>query len=204
MTEVTAISASTRDRAGKGAARATRRSGLVPGVIYGAKLPPVCIALDPRLVWSEINKPGFMTKLFDIDLGAGGKHRCLPRDVQLHPVTDKPVHVDFVRVSADQRLHVAVPVHFANHDKSPGLKKGGVLNVEHHTIQVTCSADHIPHEVVIDLTGKEIGNAVHVGDLSFPEGVTPYHLDAGETVATIAPPTVAKQAEGAEGGAPAA
>jgi large subunit ribosomal protein L25 len=200
MSVITAIVAELRDRAGKGAARATRRSGKVPGVIYGAKLTPICIQLDPRVLWAEMLKPGFTTKLFDVDLGKDGKHRCLARDVQMQPVTDQPIHIDFMRVSADARLHVNVPVHFVNHDKSPGIKKGGVLNVEHHTIQVTCSPESIPAEFSIDLAGKEIGASVHVSDLQMPAGVTPYHLDMSETVATIAPPTVAKagEAEGAE------
>ncbi|MGE5505467.1 MAG: 50S ribosomal protein L25/general stress protein Ctc [Actinomycetota bacterium] len=195
MTEVTTIAATLRDRAGKGAARATRRAGGVPAVIYGGKQAPVCITLEPKILWAEMQKPGFTTKLFDVDLGKDGKHRCLARDVQMHPVTDKPVHVDFMRVSADARLHVAIPVHFVNQDKAPGIKRGGVLNVEHHTIEVTCSPDNIPHEIVVDLAGKEIGAAVHVSDLALPAGVKAYHLEGGETVATIAPPTVAKAAE---------
>jgi large subunit ribosomal protein L25 len=198
MTEVTTLAATLRDRAGKGAARATRRAGSVPAVIYGAKQAPVCIAIEPKLLWAEMHKSGFTTKLFEIDLGEGGKHRCLARDVQLHPVTDKPLHVDFLRVAADARLHIAIPVHFVNQDKAPGIKKGGVLNIEHHTIGVTCSPDNIPHEIVVDLAGKDIGHAVHVGDLALPAGVTPYHLDAGETVATIAPPTVAQAGEATE------
>jgi large subunit ribosomal protein L25 len=195
MSEVTAIVAELRDRAGKGAARATRRTGKVPGVIYGAKQTPICIQLDPRVLWAEMRKSGFSTRLFDVDLGAGGKHRCLARDVQMQPVTDQPIHVDFMRVSSDARLHVNVPVHFVNQDKSPGIKRGGVLNIEHHNIQVTCSPDNIPHEFSIDLAGKDIGVSIHVADLQMPAGVTPYHLELTETVATIAPPTVAKAGE---------
>jgi large subunit ribosomal protein L25 len=194
MTDITAIAAEVRDRAGKGAARATRREGKVPGVIYGAKQDPICIAMTPRALWIELHKGGFTTKLFEVDLGAGGKHTCLARDVQFHPVTDQPLHVDFMRVDADHVVHVKIPVHCINQDKSPGIKRGGVLNIEHHEIEVTCSPHIIPKEIRIDLTGQEIGHAVHVGDLALPLGVKPYHLAATATVITIAPPTVARTA----------
>jgi large subunit ribosomal protein L25 len=192
MSEAIVLAAELRERSGKGAARATRRSGLVPGVIYGEKQAPVCIQLDPRVVWAQITKSGFFTQLFDVDLGANGKHRCLARDVQMHPVTDQPIHIDFMRVSADHAIHVSVPVHFANDTKSPGIKKGGVLNVEMHEIEVLCSPDAIPHELVIDLTGFEIGHSVHVKDLALPAGVKLYHVAADATVASIAAPTVAR------------
>ncbi len=192
MSAVTTIAAEIRDRAGKGAARATRRSGKVPGVVYGAKQAPICIALDPRVLWAELNRPGFSTRLFDINLGSGGTERCLARDVQFHPVSDQPLHVDFMRVAADTVLHVKVPVHCINADKAPGIKRGGVLNIEHHEIEVTCLADAIPPEFVIDLTGLDIGASVHVSALALPEGVKPYHLTGDATVATIAPPTVSR------------
>lgn len=199
MTDIAAIVAEMRDRAGKGAARATRREGKVPGVIYGAKLPAICIAFDPRILWAELNKPGFTTRLFDIDLGTGGKHRCLARDIQFHPVTDQPMHADFMRVSADAVVHVKVPVHCINQDKSPGIKRGGVLNIEHHEILVSCAPDVIPHGIDIDLAGMEIGASVHVGQLALPAGVKPYHLADDATVVTIAPPTVGRgEAAGAE------
>ncbi|MGE5547714.1 MAG: 50S ribosomal protein L25/general stress protein Ctc [Solirubrobacterales bacterium] len=192
MTEISAIVAELRDRAGKGAARATRREGKVPGVIYGAKQAPVCIALDPRVLWAELHKPGFTTKLFDVDLGKGGKHRCLARDVQFHPVTDQPVHVDFMRVSADHVVHVKVPVHVVNQDKSPGVKRGGVVTIELHEVEVACAPDVIPTELAIDLTGLDIGDAVHISQLKLPAGVKPYHIGTEQTVVTIAPPTVAR------------
>ncbi len=203
MSDITAIAAELRDRAGKGAARATRRTGKVPGVIYGAKQAPVCIALDPRVLWVELSKPGFTTRLFDIDLGTGGTQRCLARDVQFHPVKDQPIHVDFMRVSADAIVHVKVPVHTANADKAPGIKRGGVLNIEHHEIEVICAPDVIPHEIVVDLTGMDIGHSVHVGQLALPEGVKPYHLSPEATVVTIAPPTVVKVEAGTEAAAAA-
>lgn len=202
MTEISAIVAELRDRAGKGAARATRREGKVPGVIYGDKKAPVCIALDPRVLWAELKKAGFTTKLFDIDLGKGGKERCLARDVQFHPVTSQPVHVDFMRVSADHAIHVKVPVHAVNADKAPGVKRGGVVTLDLHEIEVTCSPDVIPASVDIDLTGADIGFSVHVGELKLPAGVKPYHVGSTQTVVTIAPPTVVRAEAEAE--APAA
>ncbi|CAA7624394.1 50S ribosomal protein L25/general stress protein Ctc [Magnetospirillum sp. UT-4] len=198
MTEISTIAAELRDRAGKGAARATRREGKVPGVIYGAKQDPICIAIDPRIIWAELHKPGFKTRLFDVDLGKGGKHRCLARDVQYHPVNDQPMHIDLMRVAADAVVHVKVPVHVANADKSPGVKRGGVVNLELHEIEVTCAPDLIPHEFVVDLAGLDIGAAVHVGQLGLPKGVTPYHVAADATVVTIAPPTVGKADAAAE------
>lgn len=192
MSSVTTLTATVRDRVGKGAARATRRSGLVPGVIYGAKQAPVAFSIDPRPVWVELRKPGFHTRLFDIDLGVGGKHRVVARDVQFHPVTDQPIHLDFLRVSADSLLHVKVPVHCVNHDKSPGIKKGGVLNIEHHEIEVTCTPDHIPADYTIDLSGFEVGASVHLKDIALGAGVVPYHLSLDATIVTIAPPTVAR------------
>jgi len=194
MSSVASFAATVRERVGKGAARATRRSGLVPGVIYGDKQSPIAIAIDPRVIWSELNKPGFTTRLFSIDLGKDGKHSCLARDVQFHPVTDRPHHVDFLRVSADSVVHVKVPVHCVNHDKSPGIKRGGVLNIEHHEIEVTCSPGHIPAEYVIDLAGFEIGISIHLSQIALGEGVKPYHLAAEATIVTIAPPTVSREA----------
>ncbi|MGE4278317.1 MAG: 50S ribosomal protein L25/general stress protein Ctc [Magnetospirillum sp.] len=190
MTEISAIVAELRDRAGKGAARSTRREGKVPGVIYGGKQDPICIAIDPRVIWAELHKPGFKTRLFDVDLGNGGKHRCLCRDVQFHPVTDQPLHIDLMRVSADAVVHVKVPVHVTNADKSPGVKAGGVVSLEMHEVEVTCAPDLIPGEIVVDLSGKDVGYSVHVSELALPAGVTPYHVGAAAAVLTIVPPTV--------------
>jgi large subunit ribosomal protein L25 len=192
MSNVATFAATVREQVGKGAARATRRSGLVPGVIYGDKQAPVAIAIDPRIIWSELNKPGFKTRLFSIDLDNAGNHKCLARDVQFHPVTDRPIHVDFLRVSKDSVVHVKVPVHCINHDRSPGIKRGGVLNIEHHEIEVTCSPDHIPSEYVIDLSGYEIGASLHLSHVVLGEGVQAYHLAAEATIVTIAPPTVGR------------
>src|SRR5689334_4772990 len=137
MTEIITLSAERRDRAGKGAARATRRAGRVPAVIYGDKKEPLLISLEPRALSRELQKPGFFAKLLNLTVD-GETVRTLPRDVQVHPVSDAPLHVDFMRVGASTKITVAVPVQFVNQDKSPGLKRGGSLNIVRHEIELVC------------------------------------------------------------------
>jgi large subunit ribosomal protein L25 len=189
MADVTSLPARARDRAGKGAARSTRRAGLVPGVIYGSKEAPLLVALDPRHLEPQVNKEGFFTRMFDLDID-GKKHRVLPRDVQFHPVSDRPEHVDFLRVSAATRVTVAVPVRFINESASPGIKKGGVLNIVRHSIDLVCQADKIPSSITIDLTGRDIGDSIHISHIPLSEGVQPQIRDRDFTIATIAAPTV--------------
>lgn len=196
------IKGSVRPRAGKGAARQSRRDGLVPAVIYGDGQAPTTLAIDLKELSLVISKGRFGATLFDIDLD-GTKHRVIPRDVQLHPVKDIPVHVDFQRVGAKSRIRVAVPTRFINDAASPGLKRGGVLNVVRHVVEVTCPADSIPAEFVFDLTGLEIGRSIHISATHMPEGVRPTIVGRDFTVATIAG-AVAEEAEkaaGAEGDA---
>ena len=195
MVDATKIAAQPRERAGKGAARAVRRAGQVPGVIYGEKAAPTLIALDPKAVQAEIDKPGFFTRVFDVEVN-GKVERTLARDVHLHPVTDRPEHVDFMRVGAATRIRVAVPVKFANQDKSPGLKRGGVLNVVRHTIEVYCRIDTIPQAFTIDLDGLDIGDSVHISKVKLPEGVRPTITTRDFTIATIGAPSGMKSAEG--------
>ena len=190
MSEVSNITVVARDRAGKGEARATRRLGLVPGVIYGNKQTPVTIALDPRILIAEMNKPGFFSRLFNISLD-GKIEQAVCRDIQRHPVTSAALHVDFLRVSGDAKIHVHVPVHFANQDQCPGLKHGGVLNVVAHEVEIVAPGNAIPDEVVVDLAGLEIGASVHVSQVVLPEGVSIVTHAKDITLATIAAPTVA-------------
>jgi large subunit ribosomal protein L25 len=197
MSEIIVLEAEVRDRAGKGAARATRRAGRIPAVIYGDKKEPVMISLDPKPFGRQLNRAGFFSHLFDVNID-GKKHRVLPRDVQLHPVTDAPLHVDFVRVTAHTKTHVHVPVHFDNHAASPGLKRGGVLNIVRHDIELSCSADSIPERIDIDLTGLEIGDSVHISAIKLPEGAHPVIADRDFTIATIAAPTVKTEDAGDE------
>ncbi|MDR3438484.1 50S ribosomal protein L25/general stress protein Ctc [Telmatospirillum sp.] len=190
MSEVTTLNVEARDRAGKGAARDTRRLGKVPGVIYGNKLPPISIALDPRVLWTEMNKPGFLTRLFDISVN-GKVERVLCRDVQRHPVNEQALHVDFLRVSAESKVHVHVPVHFINQEQSVGIKRGGVLNVVHHELEVIAPANAIPEALVIDLASLDIGGSVHLSSMALPAGVTVVSHEKNMTIATVSAPTVA-------------
>ncbi len=198
MSEVQSMPAERRERAGKGAARATRRAGRIPGVIYGNKQEPVLISIEPRHLQRELQKAGFFATLFDLELD-GQRHRVLARDVQFDPVTDRPLHIDFLRVAADTKVNVEVPVVFINEELSPGLKRGGVLNVVRHEIELICAADQIPTSITVDLQGLEIGDTVHISTVKLPEGVTPAITDRDFTVASIAAPTVAPvEAETAE------
>jgi large subunit ribosomal protein L25 len=202
MSEVHSLGALPRARAGKGAARQTRRDGRVPGVIYGNKQDPVMISLEPKEFTRELHKSGFFATLFDVALD-GAKHRVLPRDVQFDPVTDRPIHVDFLRVSADTKVHVNVPVIFRNELASPGLKRGGVLNIVRHDIELICAADRIPHELIVDLTGLDIGDSVHISAIKLPDGVAPAIADRDFTVATIVAPSAQKGEAEAAAAAPA-
>ncbi len=189
MADVSTIAATPREGVGKGAARAVRRNGMVPGMIYGNQLEPVMVNVGRPLLDRELGQPGFFIRLVDIEVD-GEKHRVLPREVQFHPVTDAPLHVDFLRFSASRKLNVAVPVRFLNEDDSPGLKRGGVLNIVRHEVEVQCTADNIPNEFEIDVAGLEIGDAIHASAISLPEGVAFSIADRDFTVATIAAPTV--------------
>jgi large subunit ribosomal protein L25 len=207
MPEAVVLQAEARDRAGKGAARATRRAGRVPAVIYGNKQPAVMLSLDPVALRQQLSRPGFFAHIFELKIG-GDAHRALARDVQFDPVTDRPLHVDFMRFSATTRIEVAVVVHFLNEEASPGLKMGGVLNIVRHEVDLVCSPENIPEFLTVDLTGLEIGDSVHISTVSLPEGVRPTITDRDFTIATIAAPTVmtaedeaAEAAEGAEEGA---
>ena len=207
MVEALKIAAQPRERAGKGAARATRRAGRVPAVIYGEKQAPQLIDLDPKELTMQIQKAGqsFFTRVFDVQLNGKGV-RVLPRDVQLHPVTDKPEHVDFMRVGEHTRIRVSIPVEFVNKDKSPGLKRGGVLNVVRHAIEVYCTVDNIPQVITVDLDGLDIGDSVHISKVKLPEGVRPTITTRDFTVAAVAAPSVLKspEEEAAEAAAKAA
>jgi large subunit ribosomal protein L25 len=189
MSDVQNLSAELRSRAGKGAARQTRRDGRVPGVIYGNKQPATLISVAPKELLKELRKRAFQATLFDIELG-GKKERVLPRDVQFDPVSDAPIHVDFMRVGEHTRVRVDVPVTFLNDAKSPGLKRGGVLNVVRHEIELICNVDNIPKVIEINLDGLDIGDSVHISMIKLPEGVRPSITDRDFTIASIAVPTV--------------
>src|SRR5215510_14378781 len=185
MAEAREIKASARPRAGKGGARAIRREGLVPGVLYGDKRDPQNIALDFKDLSLAVGRGKFLSTVHDLRLD-GSTYRVIPREVQLDPVTDTPLHVDFQRVGAGARIRVNVPVRFVNEALSPGLKRGGVLNIVRHEVEVTAPADAIPDYFEFNLEGLEIGRSVHISATRMPEGVKPTILNRDFTVATIA------------------
>ena len=203
MPDIIALSAQKRTQIGTGGARALRREGRVPATVYGAKADPVSISVDARTLGIELGKPGFFATLFDIDVD-GGKERVLCRDLQLDPIKDSPIHIDFLRVSATSRIDVAVPVHFVNEEESPGLKRGGVLNVVRHEIELSCRADSIPSQIIVDLSGRDIGDSIHISSISLPEGVSATIADRDFTIATVAAPTVVVEPEDAAAEAEAA
>ncbi len=189
----TMLAAEARAKAGKGAARAVRRTGAVPGVIYGDNKEPALISLSEKDLTLTMKKKGFFTQLCDLQVG-GQKFLVVPRDVQLDPVSDRPVHADFLRVSEKTVIHVEVPVRVINEKACPGITKGAVLNIVRHTVDVSCLATDIPDEFVIDLTGLEVGSSVHIEDLKLGKGVKPA-IQGNFTVATLVAPTVQKADE---------
>jgi large subunit ribosomal protein L25 len=188
MATYTTIEAEARARAGKGAARATRRAGKIPAVIYGARQSPDLIALDPRLVLREIHHSGWRSRLYEVKVG-NASTRALIRDVQFHPVTDQPEHVDFQRLAPGEKIRVAVTVVFHNEATSPGLKRGGVLNVVRHSVECLVDPDHVPPHFDADLGGLDINDNVRWSDLTGTDGVRPTIADRDFVVATVAAPT---------------
>lgn len=206
MREVTTIAAEARSRAGKGTARATRLTGRVPGVIYGEKQTPELISVEARELLKEMQKGSFFSRLFTVAVGSKTE-RVLARDVQLHPVTDRPIHVDFQRIGKDSKIRIFIPVHFLDQEKSPGLKKGGVLNIVRHEVEFFVQPDNIPESISISLEGMDIGHSIHISAFTLPAGVKAV-INRDFTVATVAAPTKEEEAapktEAAAAAAPAA
>ena len=194
MSEQLMLPAEARDRAGKGASRALRREGRVPAVVYGEKKEPLSIHVEEKLLTRMLSTGHFMNSVIMIDY-EGKPQRTLPKAVDFHPVTSRPIHVDFLRISEHTKVHVAVPVRFDNEEASPGLKRGGVLNVVQHELELVCDAAHIPNEIHIPLDGLDIGDSVHIGEVNLPEGVLPANQDEDFTVATIVAPSAMKAEE---------
>jgi large subunit ribosomal protein L25 len=188
------LKAEARDRVGKGSARELRRNGMIPAVIYGDKQPPVSIALPYKEVTMKIHDGGFMTTIATIDVD-GKKIRVLPKDYQLDPVRDFTMHVDFLRISKHTKVTVDVPMHFINEEESPGIKRGGVLNIVRHAVEVYCPADSIPEAFIGDLTGLDLGDGIHISDITLPEGIELTITDRDFTIATIAAPAGLKSEE---------
>jgi large subunit ribosomal protein L25 len=185
MSDTLTLAAETRDRVGKGASRSLRREGRVPAVIYGQNREPTAIHLEEKALVKALSTGHFFTTVVTLN-----GQRTLPKDVTFHPVTDRPIHVDFLRIRANETVTVQVPVTFVDEDESVYLKQGGVLNVVRHEIEVTCEASSIPTEITISLKGREIGDSIHISDVALPNGVEPSIDDRDFTVATIVPPTV--------------
>lgn len=187
MSQTTTITAELRDRAGKGTARATRRAGQIPAVIYGGKQPPVLLAINAKELEALSRKPGFFTHLFEIKTGQT-TIQALARDAQRHPISEFLEHVDFLRVDPKTKIHVAIPVKFINSDKAPGIKRGGVLNIVMHRIDMLVNASAIPESLPIDLTGLEINDSIHSASIQLPAGTSLVSKEEF-TIATIAAPS---------------
>ena len=207
MSEQLTLSAETRERAGKGASRAMRRDGRVPAVIYGQKQDPVSIHVEEKALVKALSSGHFMNSVVMIDIageagsagGDGGQARTLPKDVQFHPVTDRPLHVDFLRIGEHSKVTVGVPIRFVGEDDSRGLRRGGVLNAVRHDLELVCDAAEIPEEVEVNLAGLDIGDSLHISAVTLPEGTESAITDRDFTIATIVAPSGLKmEAEDAQ------
>ncbi len=188
MSEIIPLLGTPRLQTGKGGARVTRREGRIPGIIYGAGAEPLAISLDPVEIEKQANRHGFYSHIFEIEVD-GSKHRVLAREVQRDLITGKPHHVDFMRVSRRSRVHVEVDVRCVNEAASPGIAKGGIVNIALHSLDIVARADAMPEEIAVDLSGLEIGASVHAKEISLPEGAALGNVDPEDTVVTIAPPS---------------
>lgn len=203
MSDALNLSAELRERAGKGASRELRRNGRVPAVIYGGKEEPTLIHVEEKVLMQRLMTGHFMNSIVMIEIG-GKTLRTLPKDVAFHPVSDRPEHVDFLRLAADAKIHVEVPVVFTNEDASPGLKRGAVLNIVRHELELVCDADKIPGEIEIDVTGLDVGDSIHISHVTLPEGSASAITDRDFTIATVVAPSAlrrsdAEAADAAEG-----
>ncbi|PIR38750.1 MAG: 50S ribosomal protein L25/general stress protein Ctc [Alphaproteobacteria bacterium CG11_big_fil_rev_8_21_14_0_20_39_49] len=178
------LKAEIREQSGKGASRALRREGKVPAIIYGNKKEEISVATDQKELQKEYLRGNLTSRIYDLEVGKD-KISVLPRDVQLHPVSDVAIHADFQRVENDTKVHVLIPVHFLNRDKSIGLKRGGVLSIIRREIELICRADSIPEYLEIDLDGLKIGESLHSHSIKYPEGTHPAITDRDFTIAVI-------------------
>ena len=195
MSDQLTLSAETRDRAGKGASRELRRQNRIPAVIYGNKKDAEMIHVEEKALVKLLMTGHFMNSMIEIDLG-GKKQLALPKDVSFHPVSDRPTHVDFFRIAKGAKVEVNVPVVFINEEASPGLKRGGVLNVVRHELELVCEADKIPDDIQIDVTGFDVGDSIHISNVTLPAGSESKITDRDFTIATIVAPSAMKSSEG--------
>ena len=199
MAQAHTLSASARDMLGTGSARAIRREGNIPAILYGDKGEPVHLSVVSKEVMKELETPGIYSRIFDLNLD-GKNHKAISREIQFHPVTDRPQHIDFMRVSKTSKVHVFVTIDFINEAMAPGIKKGGMLNAVMHEIEMNCAADSIPEKITIDLTGLDIGDSIHMNDIKLPAGCELPHPDRNDTIAALAAPKVATADDGSAEG----
>jgi large subunit ribosomal protein L25 len=197
MSDALTLPAEARERAGKGASRALRRDGRVPAVIYGGKEEATTIHIEEKELVRQLGTGHFMNSIVMVDV-AGNSVRTLPKDVAFHPVSDRPIHVDFLRLAKDAKIEVSIPVIFINEDESPGLKKGGVLNVVRHDLELVCESDKIPDQIEIDVTGREVGDSIHISEITLPAGSESAITDRDFTIATLVAPSALKKSESEE------
>jgi large subunit ribosomal protein L25 len=195
MSETLHLSAEPREKVGKGASRVLRRAGRTPAVVYGGNLEPVAVHLEEKALKKALGTGHFLNSIVELTIG-DLIIRTLPKDVAFHPVSDRPEHVDFLRVSATHAVHVKVPVLFINEDASPGIKKGGVLNIVAHELELLAIPEAIPNDITVDLTGLDIGASIHMHDIVLPAGVKVITHEADATIATIVAPSALKSSDG--------
>ncbi len=194
MSEQLTLPAETRDRAGKGASRELRREGRVPAVVYGDKQEPLSVHVEEKLLTRLMANGHFMNTVVMVEVG-GKPNRTLPKDVQFHPVSSRPIHVDFLRIGEHSQVNVNVPVNFVDEEDSPGLKRGGVLNVVRHDLELICDASKIPDQITISLNGLDIGDSLHISNVDLPEGSKSVIDDRDFTIATVVAPSAMKAEE---------
>jgi large subunit ribosomal protein L25 len=195
MSDQLTLSAEPRERAGKGASRALRREGRVPAVIYGDNKEPEAIHVEEKALMKLLMTGSFTNSMVELTVG-GNTQTTLPKDVAFHPVSDRPIHVDFLRLKKGAKVDVEIPVRFINEEASPGLKRGGVLNIVRHELELVCDATMIPDHIDIDVTGLEVGASIHISAVKLPEGSVSAITDRDFTIATIVAPSALKSSDG--------
>ncbi len=198
MSDIVKMSVEARPGVGKGAARAARRAGMVPGVIYGDKKDPVTIQLKGNELLKTLNKGGFYQTIFDMEV-SGESHRVIPKDIQKNKLNGLPIHVDFMRLTKGAKIVLEIPVEFLNEETCPGLKAGGTLNVVRHAVELSVDPGSIPETIVIDLAAFDLGATINISDAALPEGASPTITDRDFTIATIIEPRGASEDDAAEG-----
>jgi len=197
MAKAITIDATVRERIGKGASRAVRRAGMVPAVIYGDKKDPESVQIPLNEIVRLLNRGGFMSHTYDIQVDKK-KTTVLPRDLQLHPVTDVPMHIDFLRLGKGATFSMAIPVKVTGEEESPGLKRGGVINHTRHDIELNVPGDNIPEAIEVSVAELDLGDAIKISDISLPDGVTPTITDRDFTICAIVAPSALKSTDNAE------